>query len=314
MQAYSVNCSLAVASIGQEPTNMASSGALFSYGSADSELSVGDDEGADLLSEATLANQDPAPSTGTSSKGNATNSVSQSRTYSACFTISIVVGICVSALVVVLAVTNNAYDDYVTRRGMSGVVTTDDMGPAASDDDGASIINDTLAFTFYRTGYDVLDQFLPEKSTVLKYKFLSTYDGIVEPYGTMHLLPLSFDNYTSYDYKFTICADEQSAKSSSVECKHGDLSSDGTETPFAVACDPYETYKIQVTEYYPDTDPVYPGRTRRKADGAMMCMYVRRELRTLTETDLNATMVAMAELWKLSGKLVLFPPSCQLKH
>jgi hypothetical protein len=167
----------------------------------------------------------------------------------------------VSALVVVLAVTNNAYDDYVTRRGMSGVVTTDDMGPAASDDDGASIINDTLAFTFYRTGYDVLDQFLPEKSTVLKYKFLSTYDGIVEPYGTMHLLPLSFDNYTNYDYKFTICADEQSANSSSVECKHGDLKADGSETPFAIACDPYDTFKVQVTEYYTDDAPVFAGKT-----------------------------------------------------
>lgn len=61
----------------------------------------------------------------------------------------------------------------------------------------------------------------PKRSTVLKYRFLDTYDGIVEPYGEMHLTPLSFANYSSFDYKFTVCADSQSGKSTA--CKHGDL-------------------------------------------------------------------------------------------
>lgn len=66
--------------------------------------------------------------------------------------------------------------------------------------------------------------------------------------------------------------------------------------------------QVQVTEYYPDTytgtetvDGVtltnLAGQLRRTADGALMCMYVRRELRVLTESDLNDTMNAMAVLW-----------------
>jgi len=277
----------------------------WTYGAtaSDAGISVGDDEG--LLSTADESLSGAKDSENTPQRGskvtNQSNSVA--RTVNPCYTIAIILGICVSAVVIILAVSNNAYDDYIDSRGDT-LSATDDKGPASVDDDGASILtNDTLSFTFYRTGYDVLDQFLPEKSTILKYKFLSTYDGIVEPYGTMHLLPLSFDDYESYDYKYTICADASTEQSTTVECKHGDLNSDGTETPFAIACSPYETYKIQVTEYYPDSDPIYPGRIRRKADGAMMCMFVRRELRTLTELDLNDTMVAMAELWKLDGAL-----------
>ena len=234
---------------------------------------------------------------GSSSDG----SDSGKQSFNPCVAVASILGICLVSLMVVLAVSTSAFDSYVSRRGDTVSVTeTDDMGPKSVDDDGASIIaNDTLLFTFYRTGYDVLDQFLPEKSTVLKYKFLSTYDGIVEPYATMHLMPLEFDDYPLYNYKYTVCADAKT--DTSVACKHGDLWSDGSETPFAIACSPYETYKIQVTEYYPDDDPVYPGRTRRKSDGAMMCMYVRRELRTLLEADLNDTMSTMAQLWKIDG-------------
>jgi hypothetical protein len=212
-----------------------------------------------------------------------------------CITISVVLLVILSSVIVVLATSTTVLDAYIDR-------STNDNTLLGNDDDrGALITDEDLDFTFYRSGYDVLDQFLPEKSTVLKYKFLSTYDGVIEPFGSMHLLPLSFDDYTSYDYKYTVCPDAKSSDSSAVECKHGDLKADGSETPFAIACDPFDTFKVQVTEYYSDDAPSFAGKTRRTADGAMMCMYVRRELRTLTESDLNDTMTAMATLWTISG-------------
>jgi len=219
-----------------------------------------------------------------------------------CITISFIILVILSSVIVVLATSTTVLDAYIDRSANANSLSVLD------DDGGALITDEDLDFTFYRTGYDVLDQFLPEKSTVLKYKFLSTYDGVIEPFGTMHLLPLSFDNYTSYDYKYTVCPDAKSSDSSSVECKHGDLKADGSETPFAIACDPYDTFKVQVTEYYTDDAPVFAGKTRRKADGAMMCMYVRRELRTLTESDLNDTMTAMATLWSISGAFAILLP------
>jgi hypothetical protein len=223
-----------------------------------------------------------------------------------CITISFIILVILSSVIAVLATSTTVLDAYIDRSANANSLSVLD------DDGGALITDEDLDFTFYRTGYDVLDQFLPEKSTVLKYKFLSTYDGVIEPFGTMHLLPLSFDNYTSYDYKYTVCPDAKSSDSSSVECKHGDLKADGSETPFAIACDPYDTFKVQVTEYYTDDAPVFAGKTRRKADGAMMCMYVRRELRTLTESDLNDTMTAMATLWSISGAFCYPSPSSPL--
>ena len=288
-----------------------------SYGATASEVSLGENESLvdyreeddGLLDEGGegsgngIGNGASGSSSGTAQKqidfvgdgGSSGGSIEQLAKAQPCLTITVILVLILSTVLIVLATSTSIFDSYARSR-----LDDDD------DADATPVLSDSISFTFYRNGYDVLDQFLPGTSAVLKYRFLDTYDGIVEPYGEMHLQPLSFANYTSYDYKFTICEDAESSKSTA--CKHGDLWADGTETPFSVACDTYDTYKVQVTEYYPDsfsgTETVdgltltdLAGRLRRTADGALMCMYVRRELRVLTEADLNDTMNAMAVLW-----------------
>lgn len=291
----------------------------FSYGATASEISLGDDDSLLMVDQEQqqqhndvnntlddLQSHDPllrkqvqhSSSAGGSKavietqRESPAPSDSMLKTYP-CFSASIIIIIIISSIILILALTTTVFDSYISRRADVDIVGSDDV-----TDDTLSLISDTLLLTFKRDGYDILDQFLPDKSTVLKYKFLSTYDGIVEPYASMHLQPLSFDNYTQYDYKYTVCPDANT--DTDVECKHGELTSDGVDTPFSVACTPFEGYKVQVTEYYPATDPLYPSRIRRKSDGALMCIYVRRELRTLLESDLNDTMTAMSALWSIN--------------
>lgn len=269
----------------------------FSYGATASEASLGDGENE---SESLIDFDTSQPQTGEGTAGpNAQKHIdfreqASGNAYATqiikanpCLTAAIILAVLVSSLLVVLATTTTVFDSYISSRSK----TSD----GADDDNSVPVYTSSIDFTFYRNGYDILDQFLPDTNTLLKYRFLATYDGIVEPYAEMHLMPLNFANYTQYDYKFSICSDVDSAKTTS--CKHGNLWSDGTETPFAAACDPYDTYKVQVTEYYPDdysgsemgeggevVDAAYAGKLRRTADGALMCMYVRRELRTLQGT------------------------------
>ena len=134
----------------------------------------------------------------------------------------------------------------------------------------------TISFTTKREGYDPLDFFLPDTSDLYQYNFLSTHAGIVEPHATMWVHLINADATTSATY--TICS-----ATGTQDCITGDTQT----TPFTLACTPHEDqYTITITQ------------NAQQTTGTLLCMYVRREFRTLTVADRDATIEAMWKLWE----------------
>jgi hypothetical protein len=143
-----------------------------------------------------------------------------------------------------------------------------------------------LRFTTYRDGYDVLSYFLPNASDLYAYKFLKPYTGVVEPYATMWISITDTgddDVERKYNHKYTICD------------KNNDCLEDyDTETSFSYECDPLnDEYTITMRQYNA-INGEYTGRT---SEGNLLCMYVRREFRALTDDDLTKTVEAMYTMW-----------------
>jgi len=151
-----------------------------------------------------------------------------------------------------------------------------------------------LPFSIYRDGYDILPYFSQSPSAFLKYKFLEGYHGVVEPNADMY--PYVFaeeeaaeEGDETYYYTYTVC-------------QEGDETQDGCTTehlytePFNKACTPLEdTYSITVYQYETATK----AKTGLEQTGAVMCVYVRREIRALSSADLTKTMDAMWKMWEL---------------
>lgn len=152
---------------------------------------------------------------------------------------------------------------------------------------GVSIIvvdGNDLSVTTNRVGYDTLPYFSEDASEFLKYKILESHDGVVEPYGDM-LFNVNAQN--GLEYRFVVCSDLTG------EC----LSGDDLSTTFSFGCTPLtETFTYKISEY---SDPDETIMTR-SATGTLLCMYVRREMRSLTESDLQKTIDAMYTMWSVS--------------
>jgi len=143
----------------------------------------------------------------------------------------------------------------------------------------------SIHFTTNRDGYSTLSYFDKNPSEIYKYKFLENYKGIVEPHATMWLNVSDTTNSGDYYYKYTICDTVTN------EC----ISGKNTEDSFSFGCKPLtSTYKVQVYQYHSRSN-LYSSYYN---DGYFMCMYVRREIRALTDEDLDKTMEAMWGLWK----------------
>ena len=147
-----------------------------------------------------------------------------------------------------------------------------------------------LRFTTYRYGYPTVSYFLPNASEIYAYKILRPYTGVVEPYANMRLLiTATGDDLTEkqYYHKYTICND------ATEECITGfdyvddfSFGCDALNDTFSVSIEQYDTFNDQLT-----------GRT---SEGALLCMYVRREFRDLTDEDMGKTMDAMYTMWTTS--------------
>lgn len=135
----------------------------------------------------------------------------------------------------------------------------------------------TISFTTKRDGYEPLDFFLPDTSDLYHYNFLTTHAGIVEPHATMWVHIINADATTSATY--TICP---------ANSQTGCISGDTQTTPFTLACTPHEDqYTITITQ------------NAQQTAATLLCMYVRREFRTLTVADRDATIEAMWKLWEV---------------
>jgi hypothetical protein len=152
-----------------------------------------------------------------------------------------------------------------------------------------------LRFTLARVGYDPIDYFV-DKDTIMEYKFLSEHTSAIEPHSETKLVILSgdddgFDDSDNY-YRYRIC------KSDTVEnCYEGYLygSNSGKENVNPeIACDPFETFDVTLKKYSAEN----VGLLETK--GTAICIYIRRELRSLTDADRNKTLDAMYEIWTLA--------------
>lgn len=149
-----------------------------------------------------------------------------------------------------------------------------------------------IKWTLYRKGYSPLNYFTSDASSFLKYKFLDKYAAVIEPYAQMYLYVEDFDSSTA-DTHFYI---EVCKIGSDVPCLKGSLQSSGlNDVPVKIYCEPFDVYNISVVQY--DNEGVATGYSDTREG---VCMYVRREFRALSESDLDATMDAMATLWYTS--------------
>ena len=178
----------------------------------------------------------------------------------------------------------------------TAATTVFDLSNSRAISNGGAIINvpvqptAPIDFDLARDGYDVLPTLSHD---YLKYTFLEHYDAVVEPYATMNLVISDYNETLNY-YRYSICPFESQ---NSDECSIGSLMpSDGVpETTVAVnvSCDVFDKYYIYVTEFEVATE-----KMTRTTTGSGLCMYVRREIRSLSTEDLSATMDAMYALWE----------------
>jgi len=146
-----------------------------------------------------------------------------------------------------------------------------------------------LSYTTKRDGYDHLAYFGESPSSYLKYKFLDGYVGVVEPNAQMKLTMFDVPQEGEYYYDFTVCSDTTNT------CVTGDYFASDSDA-FSFDCTPLsETFTITVSEY------LYSSRlaTGKVDKSSLMCMYVRREIRSLTDADLQQTMDAMWAMWSI---------------
>ena len=134
-----------------------------------------------------------------------------------------------------------------------------------------------IQFTTYRVGYSPLEYFSETPSKVLKYKILDGFVGIVEPYVNMHLKLYGVADSESSEYSYSVC----------------DQDNDCTEfsfpQPFKSECTPSDTFHVKVMSS--DGEIV--------ASGSLLCIYVRREIRSLTKDDLSTAISAIWKMWSV---------------
>ena len=146
---------------------------------------------------------------------------------------------------------------------------------------------DGLSFSLNRLGYVTLPYFQTGASTITQYKFLDGYSSVVEPYVDMGLVVQGSASSEIGKYTFTICNEEGTCYEGSYDVVTGDT------VAVNVPCTPLASYTLNVVGYDVSGDKIASGSTSKAK-----CMYVRREMRDLTESDLAATMDAMYALWE----------------
>jgi hypothetical protein len=129
-----------------------------------------------------------------------------------------------------------------------------------------------INFTLKRSGYSALDYFDEDYDSV-SYSFLSDYTAILEPYQPMELHVYDSSDRSGY-FEYYICP-----SSDLTDCSVGKKYSNGNQDTVTFECSPYDEYYI--TLYKATT----ANRMEERGSGKVLCLYVRREIRDLTDTD-----------------------------
>lgn len=162
----------------------------------------------------------------------------------------------------------------------------DDAVSVSTSSASASVTSGTVDFTLARQFYDPLAFFENSYTSHLNYAFLQQYDAVIEPYQPMYLY-LYDTEAQKQSYRFTVCPTASSASEN--DCQEGYISSsdqDSSKKAVQFACTPFSTYTISVEQ----VDAA--GNTVSVTAGSALCLYVRREFRSLTTEDQQAFMDA----------------------
>ena len=162
------------------------------------------------------------------------------------------------------------------------------LNPRAAFSFSSKLIQETFSFSIHRDNYDTLSFFTQDDSNVVTYKILSDFDGIFEPYVHNVIELVGASTYYTYQYSVKNLNNDDDTIEGTF-----DVSDDGESTTadFKVKCDPFDEYSISIDEYTP------LGEINSSITGSALCLYVRREIRQLTDNDLSTTMDAMYTLW-----------------
>lgn len=163
---------------------------------------------------------------------------------------------------------------------------------SASEDSSLS----GLQFTLNRYQYQPLRSFIDPSREFLKYQILREHVAVIEPHAPMQLYMFGDSDTEKYSYRFKICPldSSSSASSSSSACYSSVMNAQQESGTVTIPCKPQSVYTITVTELISTTN----APTSRSAEGTAICMYVRRDIESLTPSDLSATMDAMHALWE----------------
>ena len=178
-----------------------------------------------------------------------------------------------------------------------------DEGTAVSLSDDATepMATQAMVWTVSRCNYSTIRFFDGRAASAqLQYAFLADYAGVIEPYVDMDVKIIldnsrvsnfgSASEVVSYAY-FISDTDGETVSEGTVYSS----SDDGTSDSFSLSCSPKEKFTMTVTRYSNSIET-----TTQTAD--FMCMYVRREFRSLSADDLSASLDAMHTLWEYSSK------------
>jgi len=147
--------------------------------------------------------------------------------------------------------------------------------------------DNVVTFTLYRDGYSPILDFAKSEATALNYAFLDDYIGVIEPYVSNYLMIKSGSSESASYYTYTATSSDSSTTYSASYYP----SDSSKTTALTIGCSAFDAYTLTVYEFSAD-DLLLSTST-----GSFVCMYVRREFRSLTDTDLSDFMDAMATLW-----------------
>ena len=155
-------------------------------------------------------------------------------------------------------------------------------------------LDSDLCYTLTRKGYSELQYFKSDNSVVTSYRFLEDYQAVIEPYVDMKLKVYEqFEGVTSYQYKLCDVTTGDTCYSGTY-----DTSAPDDQQMVNVPCKPFDIFTIEVTGYNSNNEEIVVSTS-----GEAVCMYIRREMRSMSDEDLQATMDAMHTMWTTTDDL-----------
>jgi len=200
-----------------------------------------------------------------------------------------------------LAVTYRHGGSFFSSSGSSGTILTSEEETLTDDGTKVSLGGDDegstsrmVKYSFARCNYSTITFFDEDVDSTpeLTYEILKKHVGVIEPYAPMELSLFQDKSPTgrgTITYRYSLTDAEGNAAMD--EVVHYADSTEGTSGTFTLPCTPGDVYTLTFSRYQSELATYSESKT-------VLCMYVRREFRSLTSEDLSAAMDAMYAMWE----------------